>query len=75
MPRLFRPYMPRCCFLQELPVKRNERRQIQAFQLVRNSKGTEATPSGWKPGKMTLKPDVGLVGKVLEVRKTEMASD
>ena len=34
------------------PVGRNVNesiRQIQAFQLVRNSKGTEATPSGWKP--------------------------
>jgi len=30
--------------------------QIQAFQVVRNSKGADATPSGWKPGKMTLKP-------------------
>ena len=40
------------------PVGRNvseSLRQIQAFQLVRESKGTEATPSGWKPGKMTLK--------------------
>ncbi len=48
-------------------------RQIQAFQLVRNSKGTEATPSGWTPGKMTLKPGPDLVGKVWEVWKTEMA--
>ncbi len=41
------------------PVGRNvgeTLRQIQAFQLVRESKGGEATPSGWKPGKMTLKP-------------------
>jgi acyl-CoA synthetase (AMP-forming)/AMP-acid ligase II len=39
------------------PVGRNVSetlRQIQAFQLVRESKGTEATPSGWKPGKQTL---------------------
>ncbi len=50
-------------------------RQIQAFQLVRASKGTEATPSGWKPGKMTLKPSPKLVGKVWEVWKTHMASD
>ena len=42
-------------------------RQVQAFQLVRNSKGTEATPSGWKPGKITLKPVPDLVGKVWEV--------
>ena len=50
-------------------------RQINAFQLVRNSKGTEATPSGWKPGKLTLKPGVDLVGKVWEVWKTDMAFD
>jgi alkyl hydroperoxide reductase subunit AhpC len=50
-------------------------RQIQAFQLVRASKGTEATPSGWKPGKMTLKPGPDLVGKVWEVWTTDMASD
>jgi len=50
-------------------------RQIKAFQHVRNSKGTEATPSGWKPGKLTLKPGPDLVGKVWEVWKTDMASD
>ena len=50
-------------------------RQIQAFQLVRASKGTEATPSGWKPGKMTLKPGPDLVGRVWEVWKTHMESD
>lgn len=49
------------------PVGRNvseTRRQLQAFQLVRESKGTEATPSGWKPGKKTLKPGPDLVGNV-----------
>lgn len=50
-------------------------RQIQAFQLVRESKGAEATPSGWRPGKMTLKPGPDLVGKVWEVWKTDMAFD
>ena len=50
-------------------------RQIQAFQLVRKSAGTEATPSGWRPNKMTLKPGPDLVGKVWEVWKPEMASD
>lgn len=50
-------------------------RQIQAFQHVRNSKGTEATPSGWKPGKLTLKPGPDLVGRVWEVWKTSMESD
>lgn len=60
------------------PVGRNVAetlRQIQAFQLVRASKGTEATPSGWRPGKMTLKPGPDLVGKVWEVWNTKMAFD
>lgn len=50
-------------------------RQIQAFQLVRESKGAEATPSGWKPGKPTLKPGPDLVGRVWEVWSTDMESD
>lgn len=50
-------------------------RQIQAFQHVRESGGTEATPSGWKPGKITLKPGPDLVGKVWQVWKTEMEND
>jgi alkyl hydroperoxide reductase subunit AhpC len=60
------------------PVGRNVQetiRQVQAFQLVRASKGKEATPSGWKPGKITLKPGPDLVGKVWEVWKPEMAFD
>ena len=60
------------------PVGRNVSetlRQIQAYQLVRASKGTEATPSGWKPGKMTLKPGPDLVGNVWKVWKTSMESD
>jgi alkyl hydroperoxide reductase subunit AhpC len=60
------------------PVGRNVSetvRQIQAFQLVRNSKGTEATPSGWKPGSMTLKPGPELVGKIWEIWKPDMAAD
>jgi len=60
------------------PVGRNVSetlRQVQAFQLVRASKGTEATPSGWKPGKMTLKPGPALVGKVWEIWNTGMAFD
>ena len=39
------------------PVGRNVSetiRQIQAFQLVRETKGAEAAPSGWRPGKKTL---------------------
>jgi alkyl hydroperoxide reductase subunit AhpC len=60
------------------PVGRNVEeslRQVQAFQLIRESKGKEATPSGWKPGKLTLKPGPELVGKVWEAWKTEMAFD
>ncbi len=60
------------------PVGRNVSetlRQIQAFQLVRESKGTEATPSGWKPGKMILKPGPDLVGNVWKEWKTSMAFD
>ncbi|OPY82185.1 MAG: Selenocysteine-containing peroxiredoxin PrxU [Syntrophus sp. PtaU1.Bin005] len=50
-------------------------RQIQAFQHVRATEGAEATPSGWKPGKITLKPGPDLVGKVWEVWKTSMEKD
>jgi alkyl hydroperoxide reductase subunit AhpC len=60
------------------PVGRNVNeslRQIQAFQLVRESKGAEATPSGWKPGKKTLKPGPDLVGNVWKEWKTEDAFD
>jgi alkyl hydroperoxide reductase subunit AhpC len=58
------------------PVGRNVSeliRQIQAFQHVRKTKGAEATPSGWTPGKKTLKPGPDLVGKVWEVWKVEEA--
>ncbi len=49
------------------PVGRNvgeSLRQLKAFQLVRDAEGTLATPSGWKPGKTTLKPSPLLVGNV-----------
>ena len=39
-------------------------RQVQAFQVVRASKGAEATPAGWMPGDPVLKPGPGLVGNV-----------
>jgi alkyl hydroperoxide reductase subunit AhpC len=55
------------------PVGRNVQeslRQVQAFQLVRKTKGAEATPSGWRPGKLTLKPGPDLVGNVWKVWKT-----
>jgi len=60
------------------PVGRNVNesiRQLQAFQLVRKSGGSEATPSGWKPGKQTLKPGPDLVGNVWKVWKTDQAFD
>jgi alkyl hydroperoxide reductase subunit AhpC len=56
------------------PVGRNVAelmRQVQAFQHVRAT--GEVTPSGWKPGGVTLKPGPDLVGKVWEVWKPEMA--
>jgi alkyl hydroperoxide reductase subunit AhpC len=60
------------------PVGRNVNetlRQIQAFQLVRESKGTQATPSGWKPGKPVLKPGPDLVGKVWQTWTVDKAFD
>ena len=54
------------------PVGRNVAesiRQLQAFQHVQATEGKEATPSGWEPGKPTLKPSPDLVGKVWEVWK------
>jgi peroxiredoxin (alkyl hydroperoxide reductase subunit C) len=48
-------------------------RQVQAFQLVRETKGAEATPSGWTPGKKTLKPGPNLVGNVWKEWETKMA--
>ena len=47
-------------------------RQIQAFQLVRASKGTEATPAGWEPGQLVLKPGPDLVGNVWKVWQPKM---
>lgn len=46
-------------------------RQIKAFQHVQAT--GEVTPSGWEPGKATLKPGPDLVGKVWQVWKPEMA--
>ena len=51
------------------PVGRNVEesfRQVQAL-LIRDTKGTEAMPSGWKPGKATLEPGPVLDGKFWEV--------
>jgi peroxiredoxin (alkyl hydroperoxide reductase subunit C) len=47
-------------------------RQIRAFQHVRETKGTEATPAGWEPGELTLKPGPDLVGRVWEVWQPAM---
>ena len=60
------------------PVGRNvmeSLRQIQAFQLVRQSKGAQATPSGWRPGKPVLNPGPALVGRVWEAWKVQEAFD
>ena len=48
-------------------------RQIKAFQLVRETKGKEVTPAGWKPGKNTLKPRSELVGNVWKEWKVSEA--
>lgn len=60
------------------PVGRNvleALRQIQAYQLVRETGGKEVTPSGWRPGKQTLKPSNDLVGNVWKEWKVEQAFD
>lgn len=46
-------------------------RQIHAYQHVYRT--GEVTPSGWQPGKPTLKPGPDLVGKVWKVWKPETA--
>ena len=48
-------------------------RQVQAFQHV--VKTGEVTPSGWRPGKPTLKPGFDLAGEVWKVWKPEYAFD
>jgi peroxiredoxin (alkyl hydroperoxide reductase subunit C) len=47
-------------------------RQIQAYQVVRASAGAEATPAGWMPGDLVLKPGPDLVGNVWKVWKPSM---
>lgn len=42
-------------------------RQIQAYQHVRATNGAEVMPSGWTPGKKTLKTGPDLIGHVWEV--------
>jgi len=56
------------------PVGRNVAeliRQLKAYQHVRATGGAEVTPSGWEPGKPTLKPSAELAGKVWEVWKPD----
>ncbi len=56
------------------PVGRNVSeliRQVKAFQHVRAT--GEVTPSGWQPGKPTLKPGPELAGKVWKEWKPEYA--
>jgi peroxiredoxin (alkyl hydroperoxide reductase subunit C) len=55
------------------PQRLRDPQQIQAFQHVRASKGTQATPSGWRPGKPVLQPNPDLVGKVWENWKVSSA--
>ncbi len=46
-------------------------RQVKAFQHVRAT--GEATPSGWQPGRPTLKPSPELAGNVWRQWKPDMA--
>jgi len=46
-------------------------RQVKAYQHVKAT--GEVTPSGWQPGKKTLKPGPELVGNVWKVWKPEEA--
>ncbi len=48
-------------------------RKLKALNVVRASKGTEATPCGWSENKKTLKPSAKLVGKVFEEWKVDEA--
>jgi peroxiredoxin (alkyl hydroperoxide reductase subunit C) len=60
------------------PVGRNvseSLRQIQGYQLVRETNGAQVTPSGWAPGKPTLNPGPDLVGRVWENWSVDKAFD
>ncbi len=46
-------------------------RQLKACQYVQQTPG-EVTPSGWEPGKQTLKPETGMAGRVCEIWSPEM---
>ena len=45
----------------------------EKFAELRATKGAEATPSGWQPGRPTLKVGPDLVGKVWKVWTTDQA--
>jgi hypothetical protein len=47
--------------------------QGHAFQLVRETKGAEATPSGWQPGKPRLEVEPDPVSNVWKVWSTDLA--
>ncbi len=60
------------------PVGRNVSealRQIKAYQLVRETKGKNVTPSGWQPGKKVLTPGIGLVGNIWKEWSVKEAFD
>lgn len=48
-------------------------RQLEALKLVVDTKGSEVTPTGWTPGKKTLKPGNDLVGNVWKEWKVDDA--
>lgn len=50
-------------------------RQIEAYKLVRRTGASEVAPSGWRPGKKTLKPSPELVGYVWKEWSVDMAFD
>jgi peroxiredoxin (alkyl hydroperoxide reductase subunit C) len=49
-------------------------RQVQAFQLVRETEAKQATPAGWMPGQPTLTPGPDLVGEVWKVWNPRMVT-
>ncbi len=39
-------------------------RRVRALQMIRESKGTQAAPCEWQPGKNTIQPSLNLVGNM-----------
>lgn len=55
-----------CAEYHNFPIGRSMQellRKVQAARYVREHKG-EVCPAGWKPGSSTLKPGLGLIGKL-----------